>query len=94
MHVDELNIMTMGIAIVDTVAATLIISIGCELGQRLSNAFDEILDEFEKFHWYRFPNEINRLLPMLMAEAQLPVEIEVFGSITCCRYVMQTVSIR
>lgn len=93
MHIDELKIMTLGIAIVDIIAATLIISISCELGQRGSNAFDEILDEFDGFNWYKFPLETQRLLPMLIAEAQLPVEVEVFGSITCCRYVMQTVRI-
>ena len=91
MH-DELNIMTLGISIIDTIAAIMLMFVICELGQRVSNAFDEIGDEFDKFNWYRFPNEINRLLPMLMAETQESVTLEVFGSLTCCRIVLKSVS--
>lgn len=63
-----------------------------ELGQRGSNAFDEIADEFDKFNWYRFPNKIKRILPLIMVVTQKPVVIECFGSITCCRDVLKTVS--
>lgn len=91
MH-DEMNLMAVGMALLDIFAATVAILVICELGQRFSNAFEEIVDVLGEFRWYKFPIEINRSLPMLMAEAQLPVEIEVFGSITCCRVVMKFVN--
>lgn len=93
MH-DEMNLITLSLALADILCAIIVVFVGCELGQRLSNAFEEIIDEFEKFHWYLFPIGINRSLPMLMSEAQAPVEMEVFGSITCCRPVMNFVSDR
>lgn len=65
-----------------------------ELGQRASNAFDEIADEFDNSAWYRFPNRIKRILPVIMVVIQKPVVIECFGSITCCRDVLKTVSTR
>lgn len=91
MH-DDLSLMTLGIAIVDTIAAALIMFIACELGQRASNAFDEILDEFDKFNWYRFPSEISRLLPMILTVVQRPVVLEIFGNISLCRDVLKSVS--
>lgn len=82
----------MGMALLDIFAATVGIFVVCELGQRLSNAFEEILDEFDRFHWYQFPLEISRSLVKILAVSQIPVEMEVFGSITCCRFVMKFVS--
>lgn len=88
----EMNLMTIGIAIIDTLVATACMFVTCELGQRGSNAFEEILDEFDKFNWYKFPLEISRSLPMILAVAQMPVALEVFASIACCRDVLKTVS--
>lgn len=91
MH-NEISLMTLSLALADATIATIVIFVACELGQRVSDAFEEIVDEFNKFHWYRFPNEMNRLLPIILITAQTPVEVEVFGGITLCRVVMKTVS--
>ena len=91
MH-DEMSLMTLILAMFDALVATIAIFITCELGQRASDAFDEILDEFNKLDWYRFPNGINRMLPLILAVIQKPVVLEVFGRITCCRNVLKTVS--
>lgn len=84
--------MTLGIAIVDAVVATVCMFVACELGQRASNAFEEILEEFDNFNWYRFPLEISRSLPMIISVAQEPVALEVFASIAVCRDVLNSVS--
>lgn len=87
----ELNIMTLGIVILDALIATVCMFVICELGQKASNAFEEILEEFDGFNWYRFPHKIQRSLPMILIVAQMPVVLEVFGSISCCREVLKTV---
>lgn len=57
----------------------------CDIGQRISNAFNEINDVIGKFDWYLFPNELQKLLPIIIHFAQLPVEMKFFGSIACNR---------
>lgn len=57
----------------------------CDFHQQMSNAFDEINDKIVQMSWYRFPNEINRMLPMILMVTQQPVEFRFFGSISCSR---------
>lgn len=59
--------------------------VACEIGQNVSNAFKEIDDEIDRFHWYLFPAEIQKMLPILLSVTQRPINIEVFGSIACDR---------
>lgn len=67
--------------------------IACELGQRLTDAFEEIEDIVDHFDWYLFPNEIKRILLIVMVIAQQPVEMECFGSISCSRVTFKNVGI-
>lgn len=67
--------------------------IACELGQRLSDAFDKIDVNMNHFDWYLFPIEIKRMLPTIYSYAQQPVLLECFGSIVCSREVFKNVSI-
>lgn len=69
-----------------------IIFVTCELGQRLSDAFEEINDEIESFEWYQFSYEIQQMLPIILIVSQQPVDLECFGSITGCRMTFQKVS--
>ena len=62
-----------------------VVLIICELGQQLSNAFEEIGDKIEDFDWYTFPLEIQRYLPNLLMAAQQAVVLECFGSISGSR---------
>lgn len=71
-----------------------IVFIVSELGQRLNNAFEEIDLTIEQFDWYIFPIEIQRMLPMIIANAQQTVSLECFGSIACAREVFKNVSSR
>lgn len=66
--------------------------VACELGQRASNAFDEINDVIGQFDWYLFPDELKKILPIIMQFAQRPVDVEFFGSISCSREVFKRVS--
>lgn len=68
-----------------------VVGIICELGQRLSNAFDEIPDTIVDFEWYLFPPGIQRILPTILLAAQQPVYLECFGSISGTRETFKNV---
>lgn len=51
----------------------------CEIGQRLTNAFNEITDQFERLHWNLFPIGIQRLLPTIIINTHVPIVINCFG---------------
>lgn len=59
--------------------------ISCEVGQRISNGFEEIEDVTSQYHWYLFPEQLKRMLPMILINLQVPVGIPVFGSFLCSR---------
>lgn len=67
--------------------------IACELGQRMTDAFNQVNSAVGKSDWYLFPMEIKRMLPMVIAIAQQPVSMECFGSIKCARDCFKNVSI-
>lgn len=70
-----------------------LVFIACELCERVSDAFEQISDVIaEKLAWYKYPSEIKRILPMIIVNAQEPIAIECFGSISCSRMVFQKVS--
>lgn len=76
------------------ILALVTVLIVCELGQRMSDAFDGIDFTTEQFDWYSFPINIKRMLPTIMAIVQQPAELECFGSITATREVFRKVSIK
>lgn len=65
--------------------------VACEFGQRLTNAFNEINDLIDQFQWYRFPSNMQRILPIALIIAQKPVSIEFFGSFSCSRELFRKV---
>lgn len=69
-----------------------LVFICCELAQRITNKFDEINAQIDKFKWYSFPLKVQKILPTLMVNAQQPVDLECFGSIACNRETFQRVS--
>lgn len=64
----------------------------CELCQRVNMAFDECSDIVDQLEWYRFPIEIQRMLPFIQQFTQQPVEITCFGSKACDRESFKYVS--
>lgn len=57
----------------------------CEVGQRVSDAFEGIDDVVMDFEWNSFPHEIQKLLPTIMIMTQKPVVMECFGSTSALR---------
>lgn len=66
--------------------------IACDLGQRMTNAFDQIDLKIQRFHWYLLPSDLKRILPVIIAASQQPVELECFGSTTLSRDVFKRAS--
>lgn len=64
----------------------------CELGQRLTNQFEQINDEICRFDWYSFPIDIQKALLILINGAQIPIEINGVGNILCTREAFKNVS--
>lgn len=88
-----MNTVLLSLAIFEECGILFSIFITCELCQRISNEFDEINDMIGQFHWYCFPIEINRMLPMILMSTQQTVVFECFGSITCNRETFKKVSL-
>lgn len=57
----------------------------CEMGHWEIESFVQIKDEIDQFKWYLFPMKAKRLMPMIIKNAQRPIEIGCFGSHTCKR---------
>lgn len=55
----------------------------CELGQLLSNNFDEISEIFEQYDWYLFSEETNQRLLTITMILQQSIALECFGSLEC-----------
>lgn len=86
------NIMDLSLLIICGVFALSTVFIACELSHQLIETFEKIEFTIEQFVWYEFPNEIKRLLPMIIAYAQEPVSLQCFGSIYCSREVFKHVT--
>lgn len=63
----------------------------CELGQRLSIAYDDVENKVSKLDWYLLPMETQRMLPTLMCNTQKPFKVVCFGGISCERDTFKTV---
>lgn len=70
-----------------------IVLLKCELGQRGSDAFIKINDAIEQFDWYLYPEDVKRMLPIVMMMTQQPVAFNYFGSFMCCRDTFKKVSL-
>lgn len=82
---NELNSMMLVALLIDVSYAFGFVFIVCELCQQFCDGFHKMDDVIGQFSWLSYPNEIQRLLPMLINSTQQPVDLKVFGSITCSR---------
>lgn len=57
----------------------------CNFGEIMSNKFGGIDDTIYGCDWYTFPNDIQRMLPIILAGAQQPVILMGFANLTCTR---------
>lgn len=61
------------------------------MGEQLTGSFEEINDVYGQLAWYSFPCEAEQMLIILMGMAQKPVQLRVFGSISCGRVALKNV---
>lgn len=63
------------------------------LGERVTAAYIAVCDAIDKLDWYAYPIEMQKTLPFILINAQQPVTLKCFGSISCGREVFKRVSI-
>lgn len=63
----------------------------CENGTRISSSFEYINDEINRFDWYLLSVEMQRILPVIMINAQESIGLECFGSFLCDRNTFKSV---
>lgn len=73
--------------------AFLLVFFANETGQRFSDVFGELQDVIHQLCWYSFPIKLQRILPVIIANAQQPIAIQFFGSTVCSRDQFKRVSI-
>lgn len=57
----------------------------CELGQRVTNGFEDVGYTIEQLNWHLFPFKLWQTLPIFIIASQQPVRFDIFGSISCSR---------
>lgn len=65
--------------------AFVIVFCACELGQQLSNAFEDVNDKFHQIKWYLLPMYLKKILPATMQYTQQTFAITFVGSHSCSR---------
>lgn len=71
-----------------------IVLVVCELCQRACDHFNDIDLMVMQWNWYLLPDDIQRLLPLILIVMQQPVELECFGRISCNRETSSRVNMK
>lgn len=88
----ETDAFVMIVTLITVFAAFGLLFFSCEIGQRFTSKFDTLNCVFNQFKWYTFPIEVQRMLPMIIRNAQQPVTIRCFGRVMCLRESFRKVS--
>lgn len=62
-----------------------ILFIFCECSQHVTNKFDTFNDELSQCDWYLFTNAMQRMLLIVLVNAQQSIFIHGYGDIQCTR---------
>lgn len=82
----------MALSLVQIVWSTGLAFVPCEIGERITGAFFGVYDSLnEGLDWYLFPIETQKMLILILINAQAPVTVECFGSISCQRDIFKRV---
>lgn len=65
----------------------------CELSERMSDSFVRVGDMVDQFDWYRFTDDMQRMLLIIFMQVHDPIDIKCFGNITCSRETYKNVRI-
>lgn len=57
----------------------------CEFFERTTQHFDIVDDSFYQCDWYSFPNDMQHMLVIVIANAHQPIMIRGFGNTLCVR---------
>lgn len=57
----------------------------CEFGQMVTDHFDELTNAINDYDWTSFPDEIQKILPVIIQNTQREVVIETFKNTSCSR---------
>lgn len=87
------NILPLLIVLLNGLFAFVTVFIACELGQRMSDAFEQIDITIGQLHWYLYPFGIQQMLPTIIVNAHQPISLECFGGIACTRDIFKNVGI-
>lgn len=56
-----------------------------KIGQRFSNAYEEIDDVIDQMDWNYLQLEMQQMMPIIIVNTQQPAFIKCFGSMVCSR---------
>lgn len=62
-----------------------LIFFSCEVGQQITNLFEEIADRFDLLSWYLFPIKVQRLLPTVTINMNETIVVGCFGMLNGSR---------
>lgn len=68
-----------------------LIFVSSEICQRISSAFDRIDYKLTGLNYYLLPIDVWKILPVIIVNAQEPISIGCFGSISCERITFKNV---
>lgn len=70
-----------------------IISLYCEIGERVCVEFQHFDHELSTCNWYLFPIDLQRTLVTVLRYTQKPATIHGYGDTPCNRFALSKVSI-
>lgn len=69
------------------------VSLFCLFGHETTENYETVYRALcTNWKWYEFPLEIQKLLPMLLVNAEQPVHLKAYFSVYCTRDFMKSVS--
>lgn len=72
--------------------ASILVYTSCECGQQFTDAFSHFDYVIGELDWHLLPIEIQRLLPMIIMNAQQPMMVKCYGNISCGRETFKKVT--
>lgn len=82
---DSLDFYVLGNLISKTSYAFGLTFVFCEIGQRLSDTFDDLADDFYQCEYESLPNNLQRMIPTLLVIMQNTPALQSLGSSPCSR---------
>lgn len=74
------------------IAAFVPIFLLCELGERLTDRFNQIDNTVLQCNWYKYPKNVRKMLPIIISDTQQSFVFVGLGNIQCSRDAFKNVS--